>query len=275
LDTSIGLILGLLLGAMSGAWLLIMAFRKHAWWGVGCLLAPLLGTVIYIYTFLDNPWRAPTSVLIVLVPVVFAIMNFRQAWLALALNIIAGSIVITSALSLLPGQQPLATLTSNLEALETREQYVAELTRMTKAMLDGRPYQPRDTAAEQEHARRLEKEQQAVTRQSQEEAEKASRESHQRARERWNKQWEERRRSTRVVKELAWVKTPLREAGNHVDAKVRITLKTGQPREGTLLAMAGDKLVVGKNSPGGLFSYEIKRDDVEELEVEMWVVQQP
>lgn len=246
---SIGLILGMVLALASGIWFLVIAFKENVWWGFGCMLVPFAALV-------------------------FVILYFRKAWLPFAVNLLASFIIASSVMSSMPSEGGLNSITQTQIELQqqvergeiTEAQAEAETSRMLESIMRGEKYTPGEVD-EQEVTQVTP----AVPEVTEETLEKAQ-ESHREAREKWNKQWKDRYKNTLQQKELGYKPVKLTDAKQHLENNVRITTRSGQVREGTLLNVMDDKLVVGRQTANGVFSYDIDNKDISAVEIETWIV---
>ncbi|MBE9515543.1 MAG: hypothetical protein IME93_01050 [Proteobacteria bacterium] len=278
---SIGLILGILLALTSGIWLLVIAFKEDIWWGSGLLAAVCTSSAITVFAS-STTWLVITFNLITgLAAIVFVILNFRRAWLALALSIVAVFIVTSSVLSSLPNKDGLNAIAQAQKELQqkvergdiTRKQAEAETMHMLETIMRGEKYTPGQTKIA-EAAPQVEKSVTAtapLTPETTEDLVEKANESHRKAREQWNEQWKNRYKDKRQQKELGYKTIKLANAKQHLENNVRITTRSGQVREGTLLSVLSNKLVVGKQTPRGVFSYDIDRKQISKVEVETWI----
>ena len=246
---SIGLILGMVLALTSGIWFLVIAFKENVWWGFGCLLVPFAALV-------------------------FVILYFRKAWLPFAVNLLATVVIVSSVLSSMPSEGGLDSITQIQMDLQqkvergeiTEAQAEAETKRMLEAIMTGKKYKPGQIEEAEITATAP-----VAPKVTEDTLEKAQ-ESHREAREQWNKQWKDRYKNTLQQKELGYKPFKLADAKQHLQDNVRITTRSGQIREGTLLDVMEDKLVVGKQTVNGVFSFDIDNQKIGKLEVQIWIV---
>lgn len=246
---NIALILGVIAALASGIWFLVIAFKENVWWGFGCLLVPFAA-------------------------IVFVILNFSKAWLPFAINLIASFVIVSSILSSMPSEGGLDSITQTQLELQqkvergeiTEEQAEAETRRMLESIMSGKKYNPGQIKEPEVTAKTP-----VAPKVTEDTLEKAQ-ESHRLAREEWNKKWKDRYKNTQQQKELGYKPFKLADAKQQLENNVRVTTRSGQVREGTLLNVMDDKLVVGKQTANGVFSYDIDKNQISELEVETWVV---
>ena len=65
------LFVGLAIGLVGGIWLLVVAFQESVWWGIGCLLLPIVSLIFVILHWQE----AKKPFLIQLAGVAFVILS--------------------------------------------------------------------------------------------------------------------------------------------------------------------------------------------------------
>lgn len=254
-------IVGLIIAFAGGLWLLIVAFEKSVWWGLGCLFIPFASLL-------------------------FVILNWRATWKPFVINIVGGILVVVGLGSALPNSEQMALigktkqdLTRQLEKGEISEEQAAkELVRMLGAMSKGETYVPGSTTAKEKDfdpadyapaakkdgtSASDKKQQQAKAVEDEMEAKrKKLAEDERLRREEFKKRYQQLNR-----KKYEFVSAEMSQVNETVGKEIRVTLAGGTVRTGTLLEASDDVLVIGSKNNSGVFSFNVKTKQVVKFEV--------
>ena len=247
--------IGIVVVLIGGIWLLIKAFEKNVWWGLGCF------------------FFAPVSL-------AFVAMYWKKAWQPFMVQVIGVLLIVLGFSAAIPNPQGILhlaeaqqKLTEQVERGEiTQEQASAELLRMIEALRKGENYQsdnkPEETVnfdpIDYAPTELSEEEKKALTvKQAELDAKKKSlAKAALKRRQEFNERYQQLQRKRHGYKIIG-----LDNASNYLGEEVKVTTTEGTIRKGTLLDIKDDSLVLGTKSPEGTYSYNLKKKQVSVLEV--------
>ncbi len=247
--------IGIVVALIGGTWILIKAFEKNVWWGLGSLLLPL-------------------------VSLVFVALHWKKTWRPFLVNVLGGLLIVLGFNDAMPDTQNILLMVEAQQKLTeqvqkgeiSQQQARAELVRMIDAVRKGENYQPDNKPEETvdfdpvDYApAELNEEEKAALQIKQAELEAKKKglaiETHKR-RQQSNQRYQQLQRKRHGYKTIG-----LENASKYLGEEVKVTTTKGTIRKGTLLDIKNDSLVLGTRSPEGTYSYNLMKKRISALEV--------
>jgi len=246
---------GIVIAAIGGIWLLVLAFRENFIWGIGTIIVPF-------------------------VSLIFVALHWGKTWKPFLVNVIGGVLIFTGFTSDLPNAYEMKMLTQAQQEITkqlesgaiTQQEAQQEQLKIIQALAGGEKYQSNFDKKESAPERQL-----GYTLKSAEPEPETLSDSEKKAIQKEKIQQAIRNESKykQLVKasdrKKGFIVIHEDDAAKYIGEEIKVTMKKGQIRNGVLIETGKNTLLVERRTRSGKYSFNLETKKIRQIEVNTWL----